>query len=122
MSNQGRPLSPHIQVYRPQFTTILSILHRASGIIIALGALLIAWWFWSAMSGSGNYAVAHSFFNSIIGRVMMFVWSLCTFYHLCNGIRHLIWDAGYAFEIDQAYLAGKAVVVIALLLTVAAWL
>jgi succinate dehydrogenase / fumarate reductase cytochrome b subunit len=96
-------------------------LHRISGIIIAFGALLIAWWFWSIMSGSSSYEVAFSFFNSVFGRLLMILWSLCTFYHLCNGIRHLVWDAGFALEIEQAYLAGKVVIIAALLLTMVAW-
>ena len=121
MSNINRPLSPHLQVYRPQLTSVLSILHRASGIILAIGAVLIAWWFWSIMSGSSAYATAHGFFNSIFGILLLLVWTLCTFYHLCNGIRHLIWDAGYALEIEQAYLAGKIVVAAAVILTILAW-
>lgn len=73
------------------------------------------------MSGSSSYEVAFSFFNSVFGRLLMILWSLCTFYHLCNGIRHLVWDAGFALEIEQAYLAGKVVIIAALLLTMLAW-
>lgn len=122
MSNKNRPLSPHLQVYRPQLTSVLSILHRASGIILALGALLIAWWFWTVTLGASSYAVAYSFFNSFFGLLLLFVWTLCTFYHLCNGIRHLVWDVGYALEIEQAYLAGKLVVGVAVFLTLLVWI
>lgn len=103
-------------------TSVLSILHRASGIILAFGALLIAWWFWSVMSGAEAYLTAQTFFTSVFGRILMFAWTLCTFYHLANGIRHLVWDAGYALQIEQAYLAGKVVIVAAILLTVLVWL
>ena len=122
MSNTNRPLSPHLQVYRPQLTSVLSILHRASGIILAIGAVLIAWWFWSVLSGPSAYSTAHGFFNSFFGVLLLLVWTLCTFYHLCNGIRHLIWDAGYALEIEQAYLAGKVVIGAAVFLTILAWI
>lgn len=122
MSNKNRPLSPHLQIYRPQLTSVLSILHRASGIILALGALLIAWWFWTVTLGPSSYAIAHTFFNSFLGLLLLFVWTLCTFYHLCNGIRHLVWDAGYALEIEQAYFAGKLVAGVAVFLTLLVWI
>ena len=122
MTNPNRPLSPHLQVYKPQLTTVLSILHRAAGIILSFGSLLIAWWFWSIMNGADSYASAHGFFNSWFGQLLMFLWTLCIFYHLCNGIRHLIWDAGMALEIEQAYLAGKVVVGAAVVLTLVAWI
>lgn len=82
----------------------------------------MVWWFWSIMSGPGGYATAYGFFNSVVGKILLFIWSLCMFYHLCNGIRHLAWDAGYALEISQAFLAGKIVVAAAVILTLLAWL
>ena len=103
-------------------TSVLSILHRATGLIIALGALIIAWWLWSAMHGPEAYATAAGFLNSVFGRVLMFVWVICTFYHLCNGIRHLIWDAGWALELEQAYLGGKIVLAAAVVLTILVYL
>ncbi len=122
MTPQPRPLSPHLQVYRPQMTSVLSILHRISGLILAAGTLLIIWWFWAIMSGPKIYALMQDFFMSWFGTLLLMVWSLCMFYHLCNGIRHLVWDTGMVLEIRQAYLAGKIVVGTTLVLTVLAWL
>lgn len=122
MTAPRRPLSPHLQIYRPQLTSVLSILHRGTGIILALGALLIAWWLVSVAGGPAAYQAAHGFFNAWFGKLLLFIWTLCTFYHLCNGIRHLAWDAGYGFELSTAYLSGKIVVGAALGLTVLVWL
>ena len=109
-------------MYRPQLTSVLSILHRGTGLIIAAGSLLVVWWFWSVMAGPESYRTAFGFFNSWFGKLLLFVWTLCIFYHLCNGVRHLVWDAGYALEIPQAYLAGKIVIATAVMLTILAWL
>ena len=122
VSIPNRPLSPHLQIYRPQLTSVLSILHRISGLILAIGAVLIAWWFWSIMLGGDRYATASGFFTSWFGWLLMFLWTLCTFYHLCNGIRHLIWDVGLGLELNQAYLSGKIVVGATILLTILAYL
>lgn len=117
-----RPLSPHLQIYRPQLTSVLSILHRGSGVALALGAVLLAWWLWAVAAGPGAYQLAHGFFSAWFGKALLFVWTLCTFYHLCNGIRHLLWDAGYGFELPAAYLSGKIVLVATVVLTALAWL
>ncbi len=122
MTASNRPLSPHLQVYRPQLTSVLSILHRATGIVIAAGALLIAWWLWAIMSGPESYHAVHRFFNSMIGCTVLILWTGCTFYHLCSGVRHLFWDAGIGFELSQVYLTGKLVVIGAVGLTGLAWL
>ncbi len=122
MNTSNRPLSPHLQVYRPQLTSVLSILHRASGVFLALGALLIAWWLWAVMSGGSSYEMASGVLNSIFGKILLIGWTLCNFYHLCNGIRHLLWDAGYGLEIEQTYLSGKVVVACSIVLTILVWL
>lgn len=120
--NKQRPLSPHLQIYKPQLTSVLSIMHRGTGIIIAIGAIFIALWFWTAAAEGASYEAMRSFLNSVFGKVVMFIWTFCTFYHLCNGIRHLFWDVGMGFELKHAYLSGKLVVVFALILTVMGWL
>ena len=122
MSSPQRPLSPHLQIYRPQLTSVLSILHRGAGIIMAIGALLLAWWLWAVADGPDGYRIARGFFAAWPGKALLFAWTLCTFYHLCNGIRHLLWDAGHGFELSTAYLSGKIVVATALGLTLLAWL
>jgi len=122
LSARARPLSPHLQIYRPQLTSVLSILHRATGVILALGALLIAAWFVAVAAGPGAYQTAHAALNSWAGCALLICWTLCAFYHLCNGIRHLAWDAGFGFELPAAYSSGKAVIAATVILTALAWL
>ena len=116
-----RPLSPHLQIYRPQLTSILSILHRATGIALAVGALYLALWVMCAMSPAA-YAHFQSFNTSIVGRFVLGGWLFSAFYHLCNGIRHLFWDAGYGFELKDAYRSGWIVVAVSLIATALSWI
>ena len=117
-----RPLSPHLQVYRPQLTTVLSILHRATGIALSVGALYLATWVIYAAASPKAYALFQGFNTSIVGRVVLGGWLFCAFYHLCNGIRHLFWDAGYGFEIKDAYRSGWIVVVVSAVATLVSWI
>ena len=122
MSTQNRPLSPHLQVYRPQLTSMMSFSHRATGVALAVGTLLLVWWLVAAASGPEAFAVVQGFIGSILGRLLLFGWTLALFYHLCNGIRHLFWDAGYGFELKQAYASGWLVLLASLALTLLAWI
>ena len=117
-----RPLSPHLQVYRPQLTSVLSILHRATGIALSVGALYLALWVMFAASSPATYAGFQSFNTSILGRILLGGWLFSAFYHLCNGIRHLFWDAGYGFELKDAYRSGWIVVAVSLIATLASWI
>jgi succinate dehydrogenase / fumarate reductase cytochrome b subunit len=117
-----RPLSPHLQVYRPQLTSVLSILHRATGIALSLGALYLAVWVVYASASPKTYALFQAFNTSILGRVFLAGWLFCMFYHLCNGIRHLFWDAGYGFELKDAYLSGWIVVGVSAVATLVSWI
>lgn len=121
MAADERPLSPHLQVYRPQFTSVLSILHRATGMALAAGMILLVWWLVAAAAGPEAFAAAQWFNGSILGRLLLlgFTWALC--YHLCNGVRHLFWDAGYGFEIPDAYRSGWLVVAASAGLTLLVW-
>ena len=121
LANSNRPLSPHLQVYRPQLTSVLSILHRAAGVVLTLGAWLIALWLCALAAGGEWHRLAYEFLNALPGQGLMFIWTLCACYHLCNGIRHLIWDAGYALELSAAYLSGKIAVAAAIALTIWIW-
>ena len=122
MTSETRPLSPHLQVYRPQLTSVLSILHRLSGLALALGTILLVWWLTAAAAGPEAYAGMQDFLGSWLGLVLLFGWSLALFYHLCNGIRHLWWDTGRGFELPAVYAGGWAVVAATALLTAAAWI
>ena len=121
MASENRPLSPHLQVYRPQLTSVLSIMHRGTGIALGAGTLLLVWWLVAAASGGDAYADVQAFWGSWIGRLLLLGWSFTLFYHLCNGLRHLFWDAGKGFDLDAAYRNGWLVVGAAIVLTVVAW-
>ncbi len=121
MSNSNRPLSPHLQVYRPQMTSMLSILHRITGVALAVGTLLLIYWLAAAASGAEAFATAQSLIGSVIGRLFLFGWTFALFYHLCNGIRHLFWDAGMGLEIEVAERGGWLVLGSTGVLTLASW-
>ncbi len=117
-----RPLSPHLQVYRLQLTSVLSILHRATGIALSVGALYLVVWVVCASANTSVYANFQSFNVSILGRIFLGGWLFCGFYHLCNGIRHLFWDAGYGFGLKDAYRSGWIVVAVSAIATIVSWI
>jgi succinate dehydrogenase cytochrome b subunit len=122
MTSDPRPLSPHLQIYRWQLTSVLSILHRVAGLALALGAILLVWWLGAAADGPEAYAAIQAFLGSWIGRILLFGWSLALFYHLCNGLRHLWWDSGRGLELRDVYSGGWAVVAGTIVLTLLAWI
>ena len=122
MPSHERPLSPHLQVYRWQLTSVMSILHRMTGIALAVGTLLLVYWLIATAAGPSAFAAAQGFLGSILGRVLLFGWTVALFYHLCNGIRHLFWDAGYGFELKDAYRSGWIVVAVSLVATAVSWI
>ena len=121
MATDNRPLSPHLQVYKPQLTSVLSILLRLIGVALALGTLLLVWWLIAAATGPEAYDTVQGFIGSIIGRLLLLGWTFALFYHLANGIRHLAWDTGRGFELATAYSTGWLVVIAAIVLTLASW-
>ena len=121
MASPNRPLSPHLQVYKPQLTSVMSILHRATGIALAIGTLLLVWWLVAAATGESAFDTVQAFIGSWFGRLLLLGWSFAMFYHLCNGIRHLFWDAGKGLELETAYASGRFVIGAAIVLTIAAW-
>ncbi len=109
--NRGnRPLSPHLQIYRPQLTSVTSILTRITGNALLVGALLFVWWLLAAASGPEAYAVANGVLTSWVGRIVLVgsLWAL--YYHGLAGLRHLVWDMGYGLELETAEKLGWAVV------------
>jgi succinate dehydrogenase / fumarate reductase, cytochrome b subunit len=121
MTSDQRPLSPHLQVYRWQLTSVLSILHRASGVALSVGTILLVWWLGAAADGPAPYAGMQHFLASWLGLLLLFGWSAALFYHLCNGIRHLWWDSGHGFELSTTYATGWTVVAATAVLTIVAW-
>lgn len=121
MTNRERPLSPHLQVYRWQITMLMSILHRATGVALVVGAFGLAWWLLAVAAGGDAYAHAAACVSSPFGRLFLFGFSLALVYHLLNGIRHLLWDAGWGFEIPEVYRSGYTVFALTVVLVVAIW-
>src|ERR1700747_80714 len=119
-----RPLSPFMfpTWYRFQITSALAILHRLTGMALAVGSILLAWWLVAVAAGGEVFAATHAFLVSPIGILLLFLWSVAFFFPRVNGIRHLAWDEGYGFEIRQAHLSGYAVLAATAVLTVLAWL
>jgi succinate dehydrogenase / fumarate reductase cytochrome b subunit len=121
MAGHPRPLSPHLQIYQRQLTSVTSILHRFTGIGLAVGLLYLVCWLTAAASGLEAFDRLQSFNGSVIGRLLLFGWTVAFFYHLLNGIRHLAWDAGWGFELPTAYKTGYAVLIGTAALTLLAW-
>jgi succinate dehydrogenase / fumarate reductase cytochrome b subunit len=119
--NRQRPLSPHLQVYRPQITSVLSITHRATGVALAVGTLMLTCWLIAAASGNAAFSAVSAFLGSPLGMLMLFGWSVALFYHLANGIRHLFWDAGYGFDLATAEKSGYFVLAFTAVATLLAW-
>jgi succinate dehydrogenase / fumarate reductase cytochrome b subunit len=120
-AKRARPLSPHLQIYDPQITSVLSILHRATGVALTLGAAFLVYWLSAAAYGPDAFARAQSFMGSWPGQLVLMGVSFSLFYHLANGIRHLIWDAGFGFELSVLRATGIVVVILAFGLTTLTW-
>ena len=101
MSSKERPLSPHLQVYRPELTSVLSIVHRITGVALSVGLLLLVCWLLAVASGAAFYDAVQAFNAHWFGRILLFGWTFALFYHLCNGIRHLVWDTGHGYRVWQ---------------------
>jgi succinate dehydrogenase / fumarate reductase cytochrome b subunit len=127
MATTERPLSPHLQVYRPQITSMLSILHRITGVILAFGAFGLAAWLLALSENDfeGQRVTDYDEFiylaASMPGRILIAGFSYCLIYHFLNGLRHLVWDMGHGFEIKQFQRSGWAVVVLSFVLTAGLW-
>jgi succinate dehydrogenase / fumarate reductase cytochrome b subunit len=110
MRQADRPLSPHLQIYKPQLTSVLSISHRATGLALSVGTLLLSWWLLAAATGPEAYAQAQFFIGSWFGVLLLVGWTYSLFFHLCNGVRHLMWDTGHGLDLATTYATGWAVV------------
>lgn len=121
MDTDNRPLSPHLGIYRWQLTMLLSITHRATGIALSLGTFLLLYWLTALASGPQAYAQAQALIGSWLGLLILLGFSAALFFHLCNGIRHLMWDFGAGLSREEAYKSGVVVVVATIVLTILAW-
>ncbi|MGE0483426.1 MAG: succinate dehydrogenase, cytochrome b556 subunit [Gammaproteobacteria bacterium] len=117
----NNPLSPHLQVYRPQLTSVLSISHRISGVFLAVGTVMILYWLVAAAGGPVAYAEAQRCLGALPTQIVLFGWTFAFYYHLANGLRHLLWDTGRGFDLDTVYKTGYAVIAAAVVLTLLTW-
>ena len=121
MRSAERPVSPHLQIYRWQLTSVMSIMHRATGVALSAGAVLLVWWLVAAASGPDAFSGVQNFLGSWLGIATLLGWTAALFYHLCNGIRHLVWDTGHALDLGATYTGGWVVVGATAILTAIAW-
>ncbi|MEQ9491791.1 MAG: succinate dehydrogenase, cytochrome b556 subunit [Alphaproteobacteria bacterium] len=122
MTTDNRPLSPHLQVYRFEWTMAYSIIHRITGVGLAFGTIFMAYWLLALAGGAESFATAQDLAGSIIGLLLLLGWTWALFYHLANGIRHLFWDAGKGLELTSAALSGHIMVASSFILTGLAWI
>ena len=122
MNDSNNPLSPHLQIYRWHISSLLSITHRISGVINLLALILIFFWLLVLSFGESNYESFLLIINSFFGKFILigFTWSMS--FHLLSGIRHLVWDLGYGFELKTANISGIIVIISSLVLTIIFWL
>lgn len=122
MAQTGRPLSPHLQIYRWYLTMATSILHRITGAGLAVGLVLFTWWLAALASGPDSFATVQGAMHNVFGWLILFGFTAALFFHAANGVRHLFWDAGYGFAKDAARQSGIFTLAIAGGLTIAFWL
>jgi succinate dehydrogenase / fumarate reductase cytochrome b subunit len=120
-SRRERPLSPFISVYRWPVTMLTSIVHRVTGVGLAAGAVILAWWLIATAAGPNAYASFAAVAGSWFGKLVLFGFTWALIYHLLNGIRHLVWDFGFGFEKNRAERTGMIVIVLSVILTIAIW-
>ncbi len=119
MAAHQRPLSPHLQVYSPQLTTVLSIMHRGTGMLLAVAAFALMGWLLAAAGDEEAFARFSGWAASVPGKIVLVAITASLVYHLFNGIRHLLWDIGWGFEISEVYKSGWIVVALTFVVTAA---
>jgi succinate dehydrogenase cytochrome b subunit len=120
-AKRPRPLSPNVQIYRPQLTSVLSILNRITGVFLSVCAVVLVIWLVAAATGPQAYAAVQGAIASWIGQIVLVGATFAFFLHFCGGIRHLIWDTVHGFELRSIYISGWAVVAASIVLTIVAW-
>lgn len=116
-----RPLSPHLQIYSLTWTMAMSVVHRATGIALYAGTLLLVYWLVSLASGPGAFETARAVFGSVIGRVVLFGYTWALLHHLAGGLRHFVWDLGYGFDFKARMGLARATLIVSGILTVLVW-
>ena len=119
--NAGRPLSPHLQIYRRTLTMVLSIVHRVTGVALYAGMLLLVWWLVAAASSDAYFDLVQQVFGHWLGQLVLFGFTWALVHHTAGGIRHLIWDMGLGFELDSVERGAQITVAASILVTLALW-
>ncbi len=118
-TNPGkRPLSPHLTIYRPQMTSVSSIFVRITGNAMLVAGLMIVWWFVAAATGPDAFARANGVITSWFGDLVLLLSTWALWYHMFGGLRHLIWDAGYGLEIEEAETMGMIMIIASFAMTI----
>lgn len=120
-NSRNRPLSPHLQIYRPQLTSVLSFAHRLTGVILGIYSVALVAWLVAAAAGPEPFSIAQALLRSALGQILLFGGTFCFFLHLCGGVRHLFWDSGRGFALKTIYASGWIVLALSIILTAAAW-
>lgn len=118
----NRPLSPHLQVYRLPLPALLSITHRATGVFLAIGTILLSLWIISLATGADEFQSVKGFIGSFVGRVLLLGWTFSLFFHLFNGVRHLYWDMAKGLELKSVYTSGYITMAAAAVFTLLVWI
>ncbi len=121
-SGKKRPLSPHLQVYRLPLTAFISVFHRLCGVALAIGTLLVAAFFFAAALGEDSYNIVMGYATSPLGQLVLFAWSAALYFHMCNGIRHMIWDSVLMLDKSTAMKSNYGVIIGAIILTASTWI
>jgi succinate dehydrogenase / fumarate reductase, cytochrome b subunit len=119
--NAGRPLSPHLQIYRGGLTMMMSIIHRATGIALYAGTLLLVWWLSAAATSDAYFAIVQAVFGSWIGQIVMFGFTWALVHHTAGGIRHLIWDTGRGFDLPAVEMGARITLASSIVITILLW-
>ena len=117
-----RPLSPHLQVYDLPLTAKLSVLHRGTGVVLFIGLILMVWIFTIAANGESSWLSMHRFLSSWLGKLILFGFTFSLYFHLCNGIRHLLWDIGKGLALNAANQSNRIVLIASVILTIVTWI
>lgn len=120
-TNTKRPLSPHLQVYKPMLTMTMSIVHRITGVLLFFATVLLAWWLIAAAAGPAYFVYVESILTSFIGRLVLFVVTWALIHHALGGIKHLYWDTGRGFDLETVEKLAKGTLILSIILTFAVW-
>lgn len=120
--SQNRPISPHLTIYKPIPTMVMSIVHRATGVALYAGTVLVVWWLWAAASGPEAFDTVNAVLGSLLGRLVLFGYTWALLHHMLGGIRHFFWDMGYGFDKHTSTRTAWGILACSIVLTVLVWI